>query len=283
MLHSSQQYNTNILIIGGHGHLGTSIIRMLSSKYTITSPCKSELDWCDSKRVWEFIKYREYDALINLSYSHNALNPIEDVEMNKLITDNICLFSKKVKRIIHIGSFIEESGKNKFDLLTANRIISLSCKDAYEISKYYALRRISRLTNSKCIRIPCCYNSNCYIDKVIEELIDGADCSKIQKISNYPCIDIRDLTRILYLLINNSLAMGITHISSAELISTKDIMKYIEYRRNNLVIQSEEIERNKNEIILKDCNSKTLIKYKSDYTIRNYIDEKLKIAYSVSK
>lgn len=273
----------NILIIGGHGHLGKSIVRMLSSKFAIISPCKSELDWCDSKKVWEFIKYRKYDVLINFSYSHNALNPIEDVEMNKLITDNICLFSKEVKRIIHIGSFVEESGKNKFDLLTENRIISLSYKDAYEISKYYALRNISRLANSKCIRIPCCYNSNCHIDKIIEKLIEGDDCSKLQQISNYPCIDIRDLARLLYILIDKSLAMGITRISNAELISIKDIMEYIEYRRNNLVSHFEEIKRNKSEIILKDCNSKTLIKYKSNYTIRNYIDEKLKIAYSVSK
>lgn len=273
----------NILIIGGHGHIGKSITRILSSKYAITSPRRSELDWCDSKNVWEFIKNREYDVLINLSYGHTALSPIEDVEINKLITDNICLFSKKVKRIIHIGSFVEESGKNKFDLLAENRIISLSYKDAYEISKYYALRRISRLTNSKCIRIPCCYNSNCHIDKVIDKLIDGFDCLKILKNSNYLCIDIRDLARLLHLLIDTSLAMGITRISNAELISTKDIMEYIEYRRNNLVTQSEEIEKHKNEIILKDCNDKTLIKYKSDYTIRNYIDEKLKIAYSVSK
>ena len=273
----------NILIIGGHGHIGKSITRILSSKYAITSPRRSELDWCDSKNVWEFIKNREYDVLINLSYGHTALSPIEDVEINKLITDNICLFSKKVKRIIHIGSFVEESGKNKFDLLAENRIISLSYKDAYEISKYYALRRISRLTNSKCIRIPCCYNSNCHIDKVIDKLIDGVDCLKILKNSNYLCIDIRDLARLLHLLIDTSLAMGITRISNAELISTKDIMEYIEYRRNNLVTQSEEIEKHKSEIILKDCNDKTLIKYKSDYTIRNYIDKKLKIAYSVSK
>lgn len=272
----------NILIIGGHGHLGKSITRILSSKYRITSPSRNELDWCDRKEVSEFVKYREYDVLINLSYSHGSSIPIEDVDMNRLITDNICLFSKNIKKIIHIGTFVEESGEDKFNLLEANRKISLSFKDAYEISKFYALREISHLANSKCLRIPCCYNSNCYIDKIIDTIISG-DCTNISKTSIYPCIDIRDLAIVLNLLVANSLAMGITHISNAELISIKDIMAYIENRRNNLTAQSERIEKHRNEIILKDSKGKILINYKSDYTIRNYIDEKLRIAYSVSK
>lgn len=279
-----------ILFIGGNGSIGSVVSNMLAQKYLVISPKSKDLDWSNLEQISKYLSSHNFETLINLSYFHNASDSLNNIyNINNKIIDNIIINSHYFKRIIHIGSIIEESGLIKYRLFKNTQNYQLKKRDVYEINKYYALSKLRQINNFINLRIPPCFGHQGHIDKYINYIIDSMQHDEY--INNYnptkdsptPYLYVYDIASIIDYIIEHEYLKCEFRINGIENVRKIEIIEYI----NNFKIRSERPYLPQKwpiyKIRVQDINSEISFNISSKYNIYQYIQQCLDANYSVSR
>lgn len=153
-----------ILIIGGHGYIGTSLTQALEKNFKISSPKRQEVD-LSKPETFEVLKSKKSDLIIMLASSIRAISGGE--QDPKLVEENVCYLNNFLsfvkdnsltQKFINISSMAvygkqpqvmvsEKTALNPFSLY------GLTKKMAEDVVRYYSNNNFQTVN----LRIPGIY------------------------------------------------------------------------------------------------------------------------------
>ncbi|MCL4338825.1 NAD(P)-dependent oxidoreductase [Patescibacteria group bacterium] len=227
--------NLKILITGANGFIGHNLAEQLKHKFSTISPSHSQLDLLDRKKVKEYLKEHNPDAII-----HAALYVGSDkrVFSSDMLGKNLTIFYNLLEqrhpdtKVIVFGSGAEYD-KSKPIINVSEKESGLSLpKDDYGLLKYTISRIMKKTDNAVVLRLFGVYGkyedyTRRFISQAICRSILGLPVVIRQNVF-FDYIYIDDLVKIVeYCLIHN---MKYTHYNAGkgekiDLISLAEIVK----------------------------------------------------------
>lgn len=150
-----------ILLTGGTGFIGSHVLRLLSRKYTILAPKRTELNIVDQNSVNQYLKNKKFDAVIHCAILTPHLKECDqeanllDYTMRGLL--NLQYHEDKFDKIIYVGSGAEFDKTRDIISVQEEQIGQMIPQDAYGYAKYI-LNKLAR-TSQKIynLRVFGCY------------------------------------------------------------------------------------------------------------------------------
>lgn len=240
----------NILLTGGTGFIGRNILKLLSDKYKITAPNRTELNIINQTSVDNYLKDKKFDIILHCAILTPGRNPndkeedILDYTMRGLL--NLKNHENEFEKIIYIGSGAEFDKSQ--DIIQANEFdLGKSVpKDAYGYAKYILTQIARNSKNIYNLRIFGCYGEEEQERRFIRSAI--TDCL------NNNSITIRQDCLFSYVFVND-LIKAISEIIDKDCnFHDYNICNTNSYKLSELAkIISDEM-NNKNGIIIQNSN-----------------------------
>lgn len=137
-----------LLILGGNGMLGSSILRLAKNRYEILAPNRKKLDLFNKNKILNFFKNERPFYVINCAAKvggiyANINYPADFIYENLLIQNNVihACHSFKIKKLVFIGSSCIYP-RNCKQPIKENYLLSSALE---ETNEYYAVAKIAGL------------------------------------------------------------------------------------------------------------------------------------------
>ena len=136
-----------ILFTGGTGFLGRNLVPVLSEKYEIYAPSRTELDLKDIESVEKYISNHSFDVIIHAAIPNIAFNPLDQEET--LLRDSLLAFLKlhqlqdEYGKLIYFGSGAEFDKSMPIVRVSENDFGKRIPVNDYGIAKY-AMNQLCR-------------------------------------------------------------------------------------------------------------------------------------------
>ena len=145
-----------ILITGGSGFIGRSLIKALKEEYDVFSPSSKELDVTNSYDVKKYLQNKYFDWVIHCAID-GGKRTIEDKE--DVAYNNIKMFFNLMNNKDRFGKLINFASGAEFDRTTAINNNTNNLKNSYPTDPYGMSKNIiSRIINDSLN----CYNFSVY-------------------------------------------------------------------------------------------------------------------------
>lgn len=199
----------SILLTGGTGFIGKNILRLLSDKYEIYAPKRTELNVVEQSSVDKYLENKHYDIVIHCAIltpgrnSNDKEKDILDYTMRGLL--NIKRHENEFEKIIYIGSGAEFNKAQDIINANENSLGESIPTDAYGYGKYILTQIARNSKNIYNLRIFGCYGEGEQERRFIRSAI--TDCLHNKPITirqdcvfSYVLVD--DLVEIINKIIN---------------------------------------------------------------------------------
>jgi UDP-glucose 4-epimerase len=100
----------NILITGGNGYIGKSLLLGLRDRYQVTTVTRADFDVADSTQTWDWFRSRKFDAVIHAAIMGGSRLQVDDssvAKMNLRMHYNLLANRNKFGKLISFGSGAE--------------------------------------------------------------------------------------------------------------------------------------------------------------------------------
>lgn len=238
-----------ILLTGGTGFIGRNVISLLSEKYDICAPKRTELNLIDKASVKNYFFHNDFNVIVNCAAanpSKNSLDSEQTMESDIISAfDNLAEYSDKVEKILHLGSGAEYD-KN-FDIKMAKETeIGRSIPDSpYGRAKYFINEKIRKSKNIYNLRIFGCYGPTDAKSKFIRDAIDCCLDNRaitIRQNCYFDYIYVDDLAKIISWFIDNNPKYHDYNVVSGKPIDLYSIAKIVAEKmenKNGIIIAKE--------------------------------------------
>jgi nucleoside-diphosphate-sugar epimerase len=285
----------NILVTGGNGFLGKSVIKKLSFNYSITAPSSTEINLLnDSISLDLKVKERNIDTIIHLA------NP-KIFTTNKSVGDTLVMLKNILDvcrtngvRLIFLSGWEIYSGYNSAGLM-ANESLPANAKGTYGETKWLCELLIKQYVanyNIKCqiLRSGPVYGALGEKPKFIYNFIDKALCHKDivthKYINGFPGLDllyIDDLVNLIEKSVQNDL-VGDFNIGSGTAISTHEIAEIISQKLSSKsTIRYTDIREYAPNIIMDTHKIKTSFRWEPTVKLMDGLDLVIKNYQSINQ
>lgn len=129
----------NILITGGNGFISRNLKEYLEYKYSIFTPCASELDVCILTDLEKYIEEHKIDLIIHTAHYNQKrrdVNPALEVEINLRMFVNIHKVALKVEKVLYFGSGAEYDKREELVQVPESLFGEHIPESPYGLSKY---------------------------------------------------------------------------------------------------------------------------------------------------
>lgn len=198
-----------ILITGGSGFIGRSLIKALNQEHEIFSPLSQELDLTNSYDVEKYLQNKYFDWVIHCAIrgGRRTSEDKADVAYN-----NLKMFFNLMNNKNRFGKFINFASGAEFDRTSAINSNTNNLKNSYPIDPYGMSKNIISRILQSCIK---CYNFRVYGVFGVDEDDDRFIKSNIKRYKNkenlqihqekaFDFFYIKDLITIIKYYIDNS-------------------------------------------------------------------------------
>lgn len=211
-----------ILILGGHGYIGSYLTSFLRQKYEVTSYGSRSQDY--NKLTQEYLTEFEYIILLaGHSSVRMCLGPLESPWLNNVVNfKNLLSKTRFDQKIIYASSSSVYGDKNLN--ISTERDISLDYINNYDLTKttldLYALREINLGRNLMGLRFGTVNGSSplTRVDLMINSMVFTALFNKEITVTNKhvrrPILYINDLARAIDLVLSGKFYPGVYNLAS---------------------------------------------------------------------
>ncbi|TGU70052.1 NAD(P)-dependent oxidoreductase [Geomonas terrae] len=137
----------NVLVTGGSGFVGRSIVAALSGRYRVLAPGRAEVDFTDDAAVDAFFKKSDIDVIIHAATRpghRNAADPTGVLYANTRMFLNLARNAARVERFILLGSGSEYDVRRNLSRVPEDAFGASLPLDEGGLSKYVASAYMER-------------------------------------------------------------------------------------------------------------------------------------------
>lgn len=230
-----------VLLTGGTGFIGRSILPILGRECSVDAPSRHELDIIDSQSVHDYFLSKRYDVVIHCANINPYRNPQNDKQENMFEYTlrgffNIEREKKSYDKLFYIGSGAEYDKRKDISFVKEGNIGESIPHDPYGFAKYILNDKARSSTNIYNLRIFGCYGPTDAKGKFIRDAIDCCFEGKAVSIRQNCLFDymyVDDLGEIILRIINTPLAYHDYNICSGRRIALEDIAKIVAKQMGN--------------------------------------------------
>ena len=200
-----------LLLTGGSGFIGRNIIPLLTKKYDVFAPRRSELNLLDKNSLKDYFNKNNFQIIVHCAGANPSKNPIDKIEnfQNDIVNafDNIAVYYSHVEKILSLGSGAEYDKCFDIKMVTEDAIGKHIPDAPYARAKYIINEKIRKSKNIYNLRIFGCYGPTDAKSKFIRDAIDCCIENKpisIRQNCYFDYIYVEDLSGIISWFIENT-------------------------------------------------------------------------------
>lgn len=236
----------NILITGGNGFIGKSLVLGLNStEYNIFAPTHIDLDILNKNLLTDYVTNNKIEIIINTAIK-GGQNVLDDTLR---MFDNIVSLSNKVDKIINLGSGAEYSKTRDLKKISEDNFGKFIPVDDYGFSKYICSKLSRNYKNILTLRIFGLYgiydNYLCKFisNSIAKNLFDLPIKIKQNVLFDYLYID--DFFKIVDFFIKNNINestfYNVTPSESISLVEIAEIINSISNRKSKIEVYNKKL------------------------------------------
>jgi UDP-glucose 4-epimerase len=167
-----------ILITGGRGFIGRSLVKALKQEHEVFSPSSTELDLTNSYDVEKYLQNKYFDWVIHCAISGGKRTSEDKADV---VYNNLKMFFNLMDNKDRFGKFINFASGAEFDRTSAINSNTNNLKDSYPTDPYGMSKNIISRILQDCLH---CYNFRVYGVFGIDENDDRFIKSNIKRYKN---------------------------------------------------------------------------------------------------
>ena len=230
-----------ILLTGGTGFIGRSILPILREHFEVDAPPRSELDTVSPESVHAFFAGRLYDAVIHSANCNPVRNPQCDGPVDMLDASlraflNLKSVSSHYGRMFYFGSGAEYDKRYEIKSIREEEIGRSIPADTYGFAKYIMNELARASKNIYNLRIFGCYGPTDSKSKFIRDAIDC--CLEERAVTirqdcmfDYTYVD--DIGRIICRLIDMDLKYHDYNVCTGTRVALSEIAAVVNWQMGN--------------------------------------------------
>lgn len=230
-----------ILLTGSSGFVGGNVYPILSKKYHVCAPTRTDLDLKNTNQVREYLKRENFDVIIHFA----SPSPVRSKQFDKyetLFEDSLKIFMNFYSmqdyfgKMLYSGSGAEYDKTREISLVTEDEIGKYIPSDSYGFSKYVINALANKSQNIYNMRIFACYGPHEYDYKFITHAIRCCLEDKpitIRQDCYFDYLYIDDYTKFLLYFIENKPLFHDYNVSSGKRILLSTIAEIVKKEMQN--------------------------------------------------
>lgn len=200
-----------VLLTGGTGFIGRSVLRVLGNLYEFFAPSRAELNVNDLASVRAYLAGKQFDVLLHCALNSPLHNPQDKPENTLALTlqafFNLTASQAHFGKILYIGSGAEYDKRRDIHLVREEEIGQYIPADPYGLAKYTLNQLARQSQNIYNLRIFGCYGPTDAKTKFIRDAIDCALADTpitIRQDCLFDYLYVDDLARLIAWFIENT-------------------------------------------------------------------------------
>lgn len=225
-----------VLLLGASGFVGRNIIDVLKKNFEVSAPSRKELELRDTKAVETFVKYGNFDVIVNCANPNPVKNNICDSQ-NNMAQDSLRIFmnfyrmSEFYNKMIYLGSGAEFNKQYDIKQIRESDIIfRVIPEDVYGCTKYTMNELAQKSEKIYNLRLFACYGPYDHESKFITHCIQCClrkEPITIRQNCMFDYLHVYDLAQIISRAIEVPLKYHDYNIASGRRISLEEIAQIV--------------------------------------------------------